>query len=108
MNSATKHRYESRARIAKAMAHPSRLLILDMLQEKERCVCDITRLVGADQSTVSKHLALLKAAGLVEDRKQGSSTYYRVRCRCLQGFFSCIENVLKANLKAQQEAVAID
>lgn len=80
--------------------------MLDALQERELCVHELTALVGADQSTVSKHLAMLKAAGLVEDRKQGSNTYYRVRCRCLQGFFSCIESVLRANLKAQQEAVA--
>ena len=100
--------YEARARIAKALAHPSRLLLLDALQDKELCVCELTELVGADQSTVSKHLALLKAAGLVEDRKKGSNTYFRVRCRCLQGFFACIESVLKANLKAQQEMVAAE
>lgn len=98
--------YEARAQIAKALAHPSRLLMLDVLLERELCVCELTGLVGADQSTVSKHLAVLKAAGLVDDRREGAMTYYRVRCRCLQGFFACIESVLKANLKAQQEVLA--
>ncbi len=97
--------YEARARIAKALAHPSRLLILDALQERELCVCEMTALVGADQSTVSKHLAVLKNTGLVEDRKQGSNMYYRLRCRCLSGFFECIESVLRENLKAQAAAV---
>ncbi len=70
-----KHRprqvYEFRARIAKALAHPSRLLMLEALENREQCVCELTELVGADQSTVSKHLAVLKQAGLVEDRKDG-------------------------------------
>jgi len=87
------------------MAHPSRLLILEALQEREWCVCELTELVGADQSTVSKHLAVLKHAGLVEDRKEGAMTYYRPRVRCLEGFWQCIESVLKENLKAQAAAL---
>jgi len=98
--------YRARAAIAKALAHPSRLLMLDALLDGEKCVCELTELVGADQSTVSKHLSVLKHAGLVEDRKQGCMTYYRVKCRCLNGFFACMENVLQANLRAQQEMVA--
>ena len=97
--------YEARARIAKALAHPSRLLMLDMLTEKERCVCELTEAVGADQSTVSKHLAVLKAAGLVDDRREGAWMYYRLRCRCILGFFACIESVLKHNLKEQEAAL---
>lgn len=98
-------RYEARARIAKAMAHPSRLLMLEALEGKERCVCELTELVGADQSTVSKHLAVLKQAGLVEDRKEGVMVYYRVKVCCLQGFWDCIEGVLAENLKVQQAAL---
>ncbi len=97
--------YEARARIAKAMAHPSRLMMLDALQQRERCVCELTELVGSDQSTVSKHLAVLKQAGLIEDRRDGVNTYYRVCVCCLEGFWKCVEGVLKENLKAQQEAL---
>jgi DNA-binding transcriptional ArsR family regulator len=99
------HYYEARARIARALAHPSRLLILDALQEKERCVCELTELVGADQSTVSKHLAVLKAAGLVEDRREGVMVIYRGRCACLEGFWRCLESVLRENLKAHSAAI---
>jgi len=95
-------RYEARARIAKALAHPSRLMILEALEGREMCVCELTELVGADQSTVSKHLAVLKQAGLVEDRKEGVMAFYKVRVCCLQGFWECIEAVLAENLKAQQ------
>lgn len=97
-----KPRYTARARIAKALAHPSRLMILEALEGREACVCDLTDLVGADQSTVSKHLSLLKQAGLVEDRKQGVMVYYRVKVCCLKGFWECMEAVLTENLKAQQ------
>lgn len=103
MNEKSRYHYEARARVAKALAHPSRLLILDALQEQDRCVCTLTDLVGADQSTVSKHLSILKNAGLVEDRKVGSMVYYRNRCKCLEGFFECIESILKQNLKIQQK-----
>jgi ArsR family transcriptional regulator len=105
MKARTKHtrkRYEARAQIAKALAHPSRLMILEALEGRERCVCELTELVGADQSTVSKHLAVLKQAGLVEDRKEGVMAYYRVKVCCLAGFWDCIETVLSENLKAQQ------
>lgn len=105
MNQRSASQYEARAKIAKALAHPTRLLLLDALQNKEMCVCDLTDLVGADQSTVSKHLAILKGAGLISGRKERSMSFYRVTCKCLTGFFGCIENVLKENLKAQRAAV---
>jgi len=94
--------YEARARIAKALAHPSRLLILDVLSKKPMCVSDLTELVGADQSTVSKHLAVLKNAGLVTDRKDGVMTFYRLKVQCLQGFWNCVESVLQENLKSHK------
>lgn len=108
MKAVRKHaieRYEARARIAKALAHPSRLLMLDALAEQELCVCELTELVGADQSTVSKHLAVLKQAGIVADRKEGTSTHYRLKVRCLRGFWECVESVLKENLRVQQAAI---
>ena len=106
MKMKSKQHYEARARVAKALAHPSRLLILDALAEGEKCVCVLTELVGADQSTVSKHLAVLKQAGLIEDRKEGVMTFYRVKVCCLPKFWACIESVLKENLKEQSAALS--
>jgi len=68
-------------------------------------VCELTDVVGVDQSTVSKHLTVLKQAGLVAARKEGTSSYYRVTCKCLEGFFQWIESVLEENLKNQRLAV---
>ena len=103
----TRAQYDARARIAKALAHPTRLLLLDAVLEKDLCVCEMTELVGADQSTVSKHLAILKDAGFVELEKQGAMNFYSIRCQCLDQFFGCIESVLRQKVRAQQELVEI-
>lgn len=99
--------YEARARIARALAHPTRMLLLDALRQQELCVGELTELAGVDQSTVSKHLAILKDAGLVGVRKKGSMSVYSLECQCLDGFFGCVESVLQQNLKAQQELVRL-
>ncbi|MBI5546235.1 MAG: winged helix-turn-helix transcriptional regulator [Deltaproteobacteria bacterium] len=87
--------FERRARVIKAMAHPSRLQMIDALSEGERCVCELQRLVGADMSTVSKHLSLMKRAGLVADRKQGLQVFYRLKVPCILRFFDCVDAVLR-------------
>jgi DNA-binding transcriptional ArsR family regulator len=94
--------YEARARIAKALAHPSRLMMLDLLGKTEMTVTEITKAVGADQSTVSKHLAILKDAGLIAARKEGTTSFYRVTCGCLGGFFSCLEAMVESDIKRRQ------
>ena len=88
--------YEARARVIKAMAHPTRLFIVEELSEGERCVCDLTRMVGADVSTVSKHLSLLKNAGIVEDDKRGTQVFYSLKVPCVLKFFTCVESVLES------------
>ncbi|MGE3316436.1 MAG: ArsR/SmtB family transcription factor [Planctomycetaceae bacterium] len=101
----TKEQYEARAKIAKALSHPSRLMIVELLQRKELCVQDLTEAVGDDQSTVSKHLTILKEAGLISHRKEGTSNFYRVTCNCLDGFFCCLEDMLKADVCKRQNAL---
>jgi len=101
MNAATQARYEARARVIKAMGHPSRLLILDELAKGERCVCELTDLVGADMSTVSRHLDILKSAGIIREEKRGSQVFHTLQVPCVLKFMNCIESVLKANAQAQ-------
>ncbi len=106
MDAKTQARYEARAKIIKALAHPARLFMVDALAEQgEKCVCELTDLIGSDMSTVSRHLAVLKGAGILEDEKRGSMVYYRLRVGCIVKFFGCIESVLQANAKDQQELV---
>jgi ArsR family transcriptional regulator len=89
--------FAKRARIIKAMAHPSRLTMLHALAAGEKCVCDLRDLVGADLSTVSKHLSVMKKAGLVDDRKEGLRVHYRLRVPCVLDFMNCIEAVQAAD-----------
>lgn len=95
-----------RAAVIKALAHPSRLLIADALQQGERCVCDLRALVGADLSTVSKHLSVMRRAGLLEMEKRGLNVYYRLRCPCLMDFFQCVDSLAPANSARRRRATA--
>jgi DNA-binding transcriptional ArsR family regulator len=87
--------YESRAAILKALAHPTRLFLVDELAKGERCVCELTEMVGADISTVSKHLSVLKNAGIVRDEKRGLQVFYSLETPCVLNFFSCCETVMR-------------
>ena len=105
MDAATQARFEARARIVKAMAHPTRLFIVDELSRQERCVCKLTEMIGADTSTVSKHLSILRNAGIVKDDKRGSQVFYSLRVPCILNFFTCVESVLESSAKDQMRAL---
>ena len=94
--------HEIRAELVKALAHPSRILIAEALTDGERCVCELRDLVGSDISTVSKHLSVMKSAGLLEVEKRGLNQYYRLACPCLTDFFRCID--LLAGAKSTRRA----
>jgi ArsR family transcriptional regulator len=101
MESTRQARYQARARIIKALAHPARLLMVDELRGKPRCVCELQAEVNLDMSTVSKHLSVLKHAGIVQDEKRGVQVYYRLRCPCVVNFFECAEKVLATTARDQ-------
>lgn len=101
MDSNTKAVFEARAKIVKSLAHPTRLFIVDQLRNGRKCVGEMTDLIGADTSTVSKHLLILKDAGIVSDEKQGLYVYYNLKCDCIFNFFQCVESVMKSNLQEQ-------
>lgn len=87
---------EARALVLKAMAHPSRLFIVEELANAEQCVCDLTAMIGADVSTVSRNLSVLKQAGIVMDDKRGNQVFYRLQVPCILHFFGCVESVLES------------
>lgn len=100
-----KAKYQMRARILKAMAHPTRLFLIDELARGERCVCELTEMVGADTSTVSKHLSVLREAGIVSDEKRGLMVFYSLRVPCVTNVLKCVEGVLEANAAATLSAI---
>ncbi len=92
MNEADRQRLTRRATLVKSLAHPSRLLILEMLEKAPCCVGELTEAIGADITTVSKHLSVLKRAGLVRDTKRGTWSYYELVCNCVTHLIDCIED----------------
>ena len=105
MDAKTQAVFEARAKIMKAMAHPSRLFIIDELSRGERCVCELREMVGSDISTVSKHLSVLRNAGIVDDDKRGVQVFYRLKCPCVLEFMRCVETVLRMQVREQMELV---
>ncbi len=93
---------EIRATIIKAMAHPVRLIIIEHLRNGERSFSDLFGLFQLDKSTVSKHLHVLKEAGIVSSRKNGMDVLYNLEVPCVTDFFNCITAVIENNVKKQQ------
>jgi DNA-binding transcriptional ArsR family regulator len=85
----------ARAEIFKALGHPARLAMVQALGDGEQCVCDLQAVVGSDMSTVSKHLTVLRHAGLVDAEKRGKQVFYSLRLTCTLGFLHCVDDALK-------------
>ena len=68
--------YEKQARLFKAIMHPARLAILDILRDGEQCVCHLEYLLGYRQAYISQQLSVLRETGLVQDRRDGLNIYY--------------------------------
>ena len=73
------------------------------LSHGQSCVCDLQALIGADMSTVSKHLSILKSAGIVTDEKRGAMVMYKLHLTCVLKFLGCVETILGSNAKEQME-----
>ena len=102
MDANAKARCEMTAEVFRALAHPSRVFIVEQLAEHgEKCVCEMTALIGADMSTVSRHLSALKKAGVIKDERRGTMTFYRLRTPCVLNFLQCAEKVLRESYQAK-------
>ena len=94
---------EKQAAVAKAIAHPLRIAIVDLLKDGEQCVCDIAEHIGAERSNVSRHLSIMVSAGVLEYRKEGLKVMYSLKTTCILGFFDCITNCIKEQAKEKQK-----
>jgi DNA-binding transcriptional ArsR family regulator len=99
-------RYALQAEVIQALAHPIRLAIVDLLRGGEVCVCDIAAAVGAERSNVSRHLALMLSAGVLQTRKDGLKVYYSLRTPCILGFMDCATRALEHDLEYRTRALA--
>lgn len=96
MNDKEKALIEAKANILKALGHPTRLWMAEQLASGERCVCELAEGIDADFSTISKHLSILKQAGVLIDEKRGKQVFYRLRVPCILNLMPCIEAVIQA------------
>jgi len=98
--------FQKQAEIAKAIAHPLRIAIVDFLRDGQQCVCDIAEHIGSERSNVSQHLSVMVNAGILEYHKQGLKVIYRLRTPCILDFFSCVTGVLKQQAKDSEKLLA--
>jgi len=98
--------FEKQAEIAKAIAHPLRIAVVNFLKDGEQCVCDIAEHVGSERSNVSRHLSVMLNAGLLEYRKEGLKVIYKLKTPCILDFFSCTTACLKQQVKDNKRLLA--
>jgi DNA-binding transcriptional ArsR family regulator len=105
MDATNKKLYAMKAEIIQAAGHPIRLAIIDFLRGGEQCVCDIAVHVGAQRSNVSRHLAVMLKAGIVDCRKDGLKMIYSLKTPCILNFLGCVTDVLRHQVKANAEVL---
>jgi ArsR family transcriptional regulator len=85
---------QAKVLVFKALAHPTRLVLVEKLFEREMCVSELMSGMRFDVSTVSRHLSVLKNAGILEDEKRGAMVYYKLVMPCVVEMLCCVETGL--------------
>ncbi|WP_246604500.1 ArsR/SmtB family transcription factor, partial [Shewanella hafniensis] len=96
-----KQRIILKANIFKALGHPTRLWMVEQLAQGEKCVCEFVEGVDVDFSTISKHLSVLRHAGIVDMEKRGKQIFYRLTMPCLLTSLHCIDGLLDQQIQKQ-------
>lgn len=90
LNIMQEERYTYMAGVMKALAHPTRLFIVDELSKGPRNVGELTEMVGIDMSTISRHLSVLKQNGIIAAKKQNNQMIYHLLCPCVLDMYKCV------------------
>ncbi len=101
MTDQEKYLFTAKAKVLKALGHPTRLWMAEQLAEGEKCVCELVEPLDLDFSTVSKHLSVMKEAGLLEVDKRGKQVFYTLKVPCILNFMGCVEAVLENTAREQ-------
>ncbi|MFH1476630.1 MAG: metalloregulator ArsR/SmtB family transcription factor [Verrucomicrobiota bacterium] len=94
-----------RSDILKALAHPARVLIVSALMKGDRCVCQLNALVDIDQSNISRHLAVLKRAGIISERRDGMRVFHHLATPCILKAFECAVEVVRTDMKRRNKSM---
>lgn len=90
-------KYEQRTSVLKALSNPVRLFIIDEIAKGEKCICELAEALDVDLSNISKHVNILKQAGVITVEKRGKNVYPKLLCPCVLDLFNCIESVVINN-----------
>jgi len=106
MDDKTLRRFELRAEMFKALAHPIRILMLEKLRERPWCVCELAIAIGIEKSVASKHLSQLKNVGLIADERHGTLVEYRLVAPCVLDMAACAESTILENRRKLLDLVS--
>ena len=95
-----------KADLLKTLGQPTRLKILELLVDGERCVCEIFPAIGGEQSNVSKHLGFLRSQGIVVADRRGMRVFYRLADRRIAKLLDDAENCVKGMTRSRLSEVA--
>lgn len=88
--------YKSVAEYFKALSHPTRIKIIELLDKKDMCVCEMMAELNLDQSHISRHLVVLKNNGIVKDSREGNKIFYTLTDRSIIEVIQAVkENLMK-------------
>ena len=99
--------YRKRAELITALANPYRLKMVEMLAQKEMCLCEFDSEFELDYSTISRHLLVLRKAGIAGYRKSGKRVFYSLRVTCVINFLNCFDEVLKLNIEESTQQLRL-
>jgi DNA-binding transcriptional ArsR family regulator len=94
--------YVAKAQLFRALGHPVRIRILELLTDGERTVGDLQAELNLDSSGTSQHLAALRQQGVLESRRAGTSTYYRIRDPRVSQLLAVARQILTSALSDSQ------
>lgn len=94
------------ANIFKALSHPTRLHIVQLLQEGPLCVCDILPQIDSEQSNTSQHLAVLRNQGIVESKKEGSMVIYRIKSPEIYAMIDIAEQIILRQIEETKASLS--
>ena len=84
---------QRQAQVFKALGHSGRMAIIHALADGEVCACDLAAVAGCSSPTASRHLSVLRHAGLIADERRGQQIFYRLAFPCVLTFAECITRV---------------
>jgi len=86
-------RLSFQAEIFKALAHPTRIFIVEQLLKQEHCVNELTKMIGVEMPTISKHLSVLRNVGIIVSRKENNNVFYQIKHECIQNTLVCANKI---------------